>query len=327
MIIKSQNDIEDLSIDYSNIELFGPKTPNPYLVLNLDSQISKKAESFLARLPCPVISIGALIPKGCCDIILTDTSKLTKLRKNIAAAPFASMILVQHLRASVSQKTPDALVAESLAYGVLQNGPEFKNWLSKRSPVKTKPNTSSPLSIDTRNDIFYITLTQPENKNAITAALRDALCEALDIGIVDRRLKKITVTGSGSTFSTGGDIREFGTISDPATAHSIRTLRLPAHRLATLSERLEFHINGVAIGAGIEMAAFGRHITATARAWFQLPELKYGLIPGAGGTVSIPKRIGRHKTAYMALSMDRIRAPLALEWGLIDAIVDAPDDI
>jgi enoyl-CoA hydratase/carnithine racemase len=61
-------------------------------------------------------------------------------------------------------------------------------------------------------------------------------------------------------------------------------------------------------------------VTATADAWFQLPELKYGLIPGAGGTVSLPRRIGRQRTAYMALSMRRVPASTALRWGLVDAI-------
>ncbi len=81
------------------------------------------------------------------------------------------------------------------------------------------------------------------------------------------------------------------------------------------------HVQGAAIGAGAEIAAFGSHITAAPRAWFQLPELKYGLIPGAGGTASITARIGRQRTAYMALSMARIPARTALTWGLVDAII------
>ena len=67
---------------------------------------------------------------------------------------------------------------------------------------------------------------------------------------------------------------------------------------------------------------FGSHVTASPKAWFQLPELKYGLIPGAGGTVSLPRRIGRQRTAYLALSMKKISAQTALHWGLIDDIVE-----
>jgi enoyl-CoA hydratase/carnithine racemase len=144
----------------------------------------------------------------------------------------------------------------------------------------------------------------------------------LDLALADPQFAKVKLTAHGATFSTGGAIEEFGEVADPATAHWVRSLRLPAWRLARLRDKLEVHVNGAAIGAGAEMAAFGSHVTASPKAWFQLPELKYGLIPGAGGTVSVPRRIGRQKTAYMALSMEKIRAETALEWGLIDAIID-----
>jgi enoyl-CoA hydratase/carnithine racemase len=51
-----------------------------------------------------------------------------------------------------------------------------------------------------------------------------------------------------------------------------------------------------------------------------LPEVGMGLIPGAGGTVSLPRRVGRHRTAWLALTRDTIDAPTALDWGLVDAI-------
>jgi enoyl-CoA hydratase/carnithine racemase len=61
---------------------------------------------------------------------------------------------------------------------------------------------------------------------------------------------------------------------------------------------------------------------AARNSFFQLPELRFGLIPGAGGCVSIPRRIGRHRTAYLVLSGHRIGAAKALDWGLIDALTD-----
>ena len=59
----------------------------------------------------------------------------------------------------------------------------------------------------------------------------------------------------------------------------------------------------------------------TSNTFIQLPEIKLGLLPGAGGTVSILRRIGRHRTAYLALSARRISAATALQWGLVDAII------
>lgn len=72
------------------------------------------------------------------------------------------------------------------------------------------------------------------------------------------------------------------------------------------------------------MVAFAGRVTASPNAWFQLPELAMGVIPGAGGCVSIPRRIGRQRTALMLLSGKRIDSRTALRWGLIDAIVDKP---
>ncbi len=74
------------------------------------------------------------------------------------------------------------------------------------------------------------------------------------------------------------------------------------------------------MGAGIELAAFARQVAAREDAFFQLPEVAMGLVPGAGGTVSIPQRIGRQRTAYLALSGLRVDADIAHRWGLIDEI-------
>jgi enoyl-CoA hydratase/carnithine racemase len=78
--------------------------------------------------------------------------------------------------------------------------------------------------------------------------------------------------------------------------------------------------HGACVGAGVELAAFAGHVKATPDAFFQLPEVSMGLIPGAGGTVSITRRIGRQRTAWMALTGGRVDAATALEWGLIDDI-------
>ncbi|RIL07464.1 MAG: enoyl-CoA hydratase, partial [Proteobacteria bacterium] len=89
-----------------------------------------------------------------------------------------------------------------------------------------------------------------------------------------------------------------------------------------LGDRLEAHLHGACIGAGVELAAFAGRVVARADAWFALPELSMGLVPGAGGTVSLPRRIGRQRTAWLALSGARLDARTALGWGLVDELVD-----
>ncbi|HRD62678.1 MAG TPA: enoyl-CoA hydratase/isomerase family protein, partial [Nocardioides sp.] len=77
---------------------------------------------------------------------------------------------------------------------------------------------------------------------------------------------------------------------------------------------------GACIGAGIEIPAFAETVVATPDAWFRLPELSMGLVPGAGGTVSIPRRIGRWRTAWLLLTGRDLAAATALEWGLVDVV-------
>ena len=302
-------------------ESFGPDSNNPYIVIDLRKS-DMALSVWLKDLPCPVIGIGDGNLSDACDVVLDDEKHLTVIANNIIRAPLAAMVLVQHLRASETLTLEKALTAESFAYATVQNGLEFQAWLKTYNGSPLAASKEPPLIVDvSSHNVMDLTFNRPEARNAIGIEMRDALCSALDLALT-AAMSKVTITGRGTTFSIGGAIEEFGQASDPATAHWVRSLRLPAWRLARLRSKLEVHVNGAAIGAGVEMAAFGRYVTASPKAWFQLPELKYGLIPGAGGTASLPRRIGRQRTAYMALSMEKIRAKTALEWGLIDAIVD-----
>jgi len=318
--------LHKLAASQPNRDGFGPDTQRQFITFEL-SGVNPALASWLRELPCPVIGITADAQcsndlRQACDVILPNERKLQIFAHNINQAPLAAMVFVQHLRASETLSLQDRLTAESLAYGVLQNGPEFDAWL-KTYEGRALPETPDPfVTINIDNTLLNITLNHPQARNTIGTHMRDALCEALNLAIINTDISQITLTGKGPTFSIGGALEEFGQVSDSATAHWIRSLRLPAWYLARLSDKLRVHVNGAAIGAGAEIAAFGHYVTASSKAWFQLPELKYGLIPGAGGTASIPARIGRQKTAYMALSMAKINAQTALEWGLIDEILD-----
>ena len=319
--IMSHDDLLGLFYSHPPIETFGPKTEHLYIAFRLGAADIALAE-WLKRLPCPVIGIGNGPMSQACDVTLPNDKMLPQIECNISKNPIAAMVLVQHLRASETQNLKDTLTAESFTYGTLQNGPEFKAWLSTHIREPLSISSSPSLNVERQDNRLSLTFNRPDTRNAIGTDMRDALCRALDMAIIDTSISKITLTGKGATFSTGGAVEEFGEVSDPATAHWVRSLRLPASRLVPLRDKFHVHINGAAIGAAIEIAAFGKYISASPKAWFQLPELKYGLIPGAGGTASITARIGRQKIAYMALSMKRIRAQRALDWGLIDAVID-----
>jgi enoyl-CoA hydratase/carnithine racemase len=103
-------------------------------------------------------------------------------------------------------------------------------------------------------------------------------------------------------------------------AHEIRTTRSPGLLLDALGDKCVAFVHGACVGAGIELPAFCRRVEAAADTTFQLPEVSMGLIPGAGGTASIPRRIGRQRTAYLAVSGKTIDARTAHRIGLVDAM-------
>lgn len=317
----SAADLSELAGSCPPPEEFGPESRYPALVVMLDGTDNLPGD-WLRTLPCPVIGIGEGSLAPACDMVVARSEEAAPILRNIAAAPIAAMVLVQHLRASEALDLPSALTAESFAYATVQQGPEFRRLTFPRKPAIAANAPAVEIEVVDDGRALAITLNRPASRNAIDVEMRDALSEALDLALVHPEAPAVHIKATGRCFSTGGEVAEFGLASDPATAHWVRSLRLPARRLARLGDRLSVHVRGAAIGAGLEIAAFASRLTASSDAWFQLPELKYGLIPGAGGTVSVARRIGRQRTAYMALSMKRVSAETALGWGLIDAIVE-----
>ncbi|NNE58501.1 MAG: enoyl-CoA hydratase/isomerase family protein [Hellea sp.] len=302
------------------LEAFGPQTNHPFLAFDLSGS-NGSLNNWLSRLPCPVIGIGDGLAASACDVVLETDKKLDIITNNIEAAPITAMTLVQHLRAIEGLPMDKALTMESLAYGTVQQGPEFMAWLKSYEGGRLIAEPGPPIISDIDGDTLHIRINRPKNYNAIGTEVRDALCEILDMALINDGIQRVELTGNGKTFSIGGAIQEFGEVTDPATAHWIRSIRLPATRLAQLSDRLHIHVNGAAIGAGAEICGFAKQVTASEKAWFQLPELKYGLIPGAGGTVALSHRIGRQRTGYMALSMEKVSVKTAMDWGLVDEVV------
>ena len=168
--------------------------------------------------------------------------------------------------------------------------------------------------------MLQVTLARPEVRNALNARMRDELYEALSIAVADATLR-VVLDGDGPSFCAGGDLNEFGSRPDPPQAHVLRLRRSVGLLLAHISDRVEAHVHGACRGSGVELPAFAGRVTAARDATFGLPEVALGLIPGAGGTVSISRRIGRWRTAQLALSGDVIDAATAHAWGLVDEVM------
>ena len=234
--------------------------------------------------------------------------------------PQAATIAAAVLRTTANLPLADALTIESLAYSALLGGGEFARW---REATESGPSFAAPeelLLVERRGDHLTVSLNDPANRNAMTAAMRDALYEALANALDDPSRPDLLLQGAGKCFSTGGYLAEFGTALDLAEAHLVRTLHSCARALDALGGRGTVRLHGACVGSGVEVAAAAARRIAAPGSWFQLPEIRMGLIPGAGGTATIARAIGRHRTMWMLLSSARLGAARALEWGLVHKI-------
>lgn len=288
---------------------------------------SAQLREILPRIACPVIAIAeagrhsALTDSV--DVVVSSHQEVRVLLRNILQHPLSAMTLVQLLRHNENSSLEDGLFAESLAYATLQGAKEFRNYLARRAEPAVTPDYREPAVLLARqNNVLTLTLNRPEQHNAYSMAMRDALLEGLQLLAHDDSITRAIIRGRGACFCTGGALDEFGLANDIATAHAIRCSAHVGRLIAAVSARVECHLHKACIGSGIELPAFAGRVVAQRNTFFQLPEITMGLIPGAGGTVSILARIGRQRLAYLALSARRINAKTALDWGLIDAISD-----
>ena len=234
-------------------------------------------------------------------------------------APVAAATLATLVRVMPSVGVEAGLALESAAYSTLQAGREFAAW--RAGALHTPDTTDRPVVCTERHDdTLTITLDRPHRRNAIDARLRDELAAALELAIADDSIERVELRGNGPSFCSGGDLGEFGSRADPASAHVIRLARSPARLVHRLHDRITVYVHGATYGGGIETAAFAGRLVAHPDTSIALPEISLGLIPGAGGTVSLTHRIGRQRTAALALTGRAIDADTALAWGLVDAL-------
>ena len=241
---------------------------------------------------------------------------LDAIAATVRAAPLASVTLAGLLELTAQVPVADGLVAESLAYSMLLAGPEFRSWRD-RTPVRPVPVDDDPVLLDRTGDVLTITLNRPARHNAFGRAVRDGLLAGLEVAAADPEVE-VVLRGNGRSFCSGGDLDEFGSAVDVATAHLVRLRQSAAYAVHELRDRVRAVVHGACIGAGVEVPSFAGVVQAHDDASFWLPELGMGLVPGAGGTVGISRRIGRWRTALMALTNRPIDVATALDWGLVD---------
>lgn len=252
---------------------------------------------------------------------------LSSVRVVLARNPIASVVAAQVIRATQSLGASQALLFESFAYGLLQGGPEHRQWLTTTTGGGALVTEDEPdVTVERVGDELSLTFNRPHQRNAYRARTRDEFVEGLEFALLDDSISVVHVRGAGPSFGSGGDLNEFGTVRDGATGHIIRSSRNAALLLSRLTNRTIAHVHGPCYGAGVELAAACSRVVAGPDTTFTLPEVEMGLIPGAGGTWSVTRRVGRHRATWMAITGESIDVSRALDWGLIDEFGDRDAD-
>jgi enoyl-CoA hydratase len=171
--------------------------------------------------------------------------------------------------------------------------------------------------------IATITLNRPRVRNALNAALLDALAHALRSAAADPAVRAIILTGAGEkAFAAGADIGELnalhGSVEGAAQARSGQSITRLMEQLRT---PIIAAVNGFALGGGCELALAADIRIASDNAIFGQPEVKLGLIPGYGGTQRMSRLVGRGMAMYLCLTGESIDAQEALRIGLVQRVV------
>jgi enoyl-CoA hydratase len=282
----------------------------------------------LATLPAVVVGTSAPDDTPGADavelvdvVVAADGGDLDATIDAVAANPLAATALALVLRGSEARSVAEGLQLESAVYGTLQAGPEFAAWRASHAVHPPRPEVGPAVAVHRDRDRLELVLNRPAVRNALDTRMRDELVAALAIADGDPNVAEVWLRGEGPAFCAGGDLDEFGSRPNVATAHLVRMTRSPARAMAAVADRVVAHLHGACFGSGVELPAFAARVVARPDTVVALPEVSLGLIPGAGGTVSLPRRIGRHRTASLALTGRTIDAATALEWGLVDEIV------
>src|SRR5215510_9230664 len=170
------------------------------------------------------------------------------------------------------------------------------------------------------NDIAIITVNNPP-VNALSPGVPEGISEAIEQVSRDSSVKAAVLIGGGRTFVAGADIKEFGKITSGKSQRGIAFLPLLL-RIEDCNKPVVMAIHGTAFGGGLELAMAGHYRVASPDAQVGQPEVKLGLIPGAGGTQRLPRLAGVAKAVEMCADGNPIKAPEALKLGVVDRLIE-----
>ncbi|MCK1626280.1 enoyl-CoA hydratase/isomerase family protein [Bradyrhizobium sp. 160] len=176
---------------------------------------------------------------------------------------------------------------------------------------------SEVVKLERHDEVGIVTVNSPP-VNALSAAVRGGILECVKAAIADPAIKGIVLTCAGRTFIAGADITEFGKPRKPPAVNDVLA------DIENSPKPVVAAMHGTALGGGLEVALACHFRVAVKEAKLGLPEVKLGLLPGAGGTQRLPRAVGPELAVKMIVGGDPIGAAEALKAGLIDEIVEGP---
>ena len=182
----------------------------------------------------------------------------------------------------------------------------------------------STLLLDVRDSIATITINRPDKLNALNDTVITELGEVAGLIAQDQTIRAAILTGAGSkAFVAGADISELAEC-DPARAHVLSEKGSHTFRRLERSEKpIVAAVNGFALGGGCELAMACHFRIASDNARFGQPEVKLGILPGYGGSVRLPRLVGRGRALELLMSAGMLDAQEAWRIGLVNRVVSA----
>jgi 3-hydroxyacyl-CoA dehydrogenase len=179
-------------------------------------------------------------------------------------------------------------------------------------------NTPRAVTWSLSGNILVVTVDHPP-VNALSAEVRRGLVDSLDAAERDPAVAAVLIVGAGRNFIAGADIREFGKPPQPPALPDV------CERIEAAAKPVVVALHGAALGGGLEIALAAHYRIALAGAKLGLPEVKLGLMPGAGGTQRTPRLVGAAAALDLMLSGRHADAEEALALGLIDQLGKGED--
>jgi 2-(1,2-epoxy-1,2-dihydrophenyl)acetyl-CoA isomerase len=181
------------------------------------------------------------------------------------------------------------------------------------------------VQVERRGAVATIRLDRPEAMNAADAQLGDDLLQALTAAASDDAVRAVVLTGNGRAFCSGADLRSGFDLNEQGRPDVQKALRERFHPIILAIRQMPkpviAAVNGAAAGIGCSFALACDLVVAGKSSYFLLAFVNVGLVPDGGSSVLIPERVGFARAAEMAMLGERIPAPKALEWGLINRVV------